>query len=187
VPSDLDWITWIDISAQVLQQFHESLKRDKRYEYGELRLNRVNLLMSIPLLQEVFSPLRDYYFPFNEYSQRPLSVRSSCPLSSSTVQSSSQHCIPASKSTLRRVECLHSIRRIQHLSDSEFHASRFGQNLHAIPPSRSVEFVVYSELDQNQRKGECSFDKDGSSCINMPWHFGSRPFDCDFKITETDV
>jgi hypothetical protein len=63
-------MTWLDTTAQVLEHLHQLPARDKRYEYGELRLKRMNILMSIPFFQEGFSPLRGYYFPFTEYSQR---------------------------------------------------------------------------------------------------------------------
>jgi hypothetical protein len=70
VPKELDWPTWVNIVDQVLSKQARPPKKNKRFEYGEMRLSRIDAIASIPFLTTDWNTLRGYYFPYTEYSQR---------------------------------------------------------------------------------------------------------------------
>lgn len=72
VPRDLTWPIWLGITNQVLTDLPDILAQvHERYQYGELRLSRINKIVHWwPFPPGGWSPARGYYFPYTEYSQR---------------------------------------------------------------------------------------------------------------------
>ncbi|KAI9748188.1 MAG: hypothetical protein M1835_001874 [Candelina submexicana] len=68
LPADLTWQQWLLLSAHLhLSLPTPSIIINKRYNYGELRLSRLNLIMRFLAPSPYRSPVRGYYVNYREY------------------------------------------------------------------------------------------------------------------------